>query len=121
MEPTWRCEIHCDVEDGVTVLTVAGRLGSEGAGRVRTELTRLMDAGHQQVLVDLAGVDYMNSAGLRALETTAGRLREAGGTLALSAVREPVRLVLEMAGLLETVAVEETRQAAILRLRGAGT
>ena len=106
MEPTWRCEVHCHLEDGVAVLTVAGRLGSEGATRLGSELRRLIEAGHQQLLVDLAGVDYMNSAGLEVVAATAKQLREVGGALALSGLREPVRLVVAMAGLTATVRIE---------------
>ena len=96
---TWRCEVHCHQEDEVTVLTVAGRVGSDGSSLLANELKQQIDAGRRRLRVDLTGVDYMNSAGLQALEAAAGHLRETGGTLSLSGVREPVRLVLEMAGL----------------------
>ena len=106
MEPTWRCEVHCHLEDGVAVLTVAGRLGSEGASRLGSELRRLIDTGHQRLLVNLAGVDYMNSAGLEVVAGAAKELTGAGGALALSGLREPVRLVLEMAGLTATIPID---------------
>jgi anti-anti-sigma factor len=106
MEPTWRCEVQCHLEDGVAVLTVTGRIGSEGASRLGAELSRLVDAGHQRLLVDLAGVDYMNSAGLEVIATTAKQLTAAGGALSLSGLREPVRLVVAMAGLTATVKID---------------
>lgn len=103
---TWRCEVHCHQEDEVTVLTVAGRVGRDGSALLADELKQQIDAGRRRVLVNLAGVDYMNSAGLRVLETAAGHLREGGGALSLSGVREPVRLVLEMAGLTGTIRID---------------
>jgi anti-anti-sigma factor len=103
---TWRCGVHCHQEDEVTVLTVAGRVGADGSSMLAHELKHQIDAGRRRVLVDLAGVDYMNSAGLRVLETAAGHLRQSGGALTLSGVREPVRLVLEMAGLNGLVAAK---------------
>ena len=118
MEPTWRCEVHCHIEDGVAVLTVTGRVGSEGAPRLGSELRRLIDAGHQRLLVDLAGVDYMNSAGLEVVANAAKELTGTGGVgaayrgggpgrvLALSGLREPVRLVLAMAGLTATIRID---------------
>ena len=106
MEPTWRCEVHCHIEDGVAVVTVTGRVGSEGAPRLGSELRRLIDAGHQRLLVDLAGVDYMNSAGLEVVANAAKELTGTGGVLALSGLREPVRLVLAMAGLTATIRIE---------------
>ena len=106
MEPTWRCEVHCQLEDGVAVLTVAGRVGSEGASRLGSELRRLIDAGHRRLLVNLAGVDYMNSAGLEVVAAAAKELTGTGGALALSGLREPVRLVLAMAGLTATIPID---------------
>jgi anti-anti-sigma factor len=61
-------------------------------------------------------VDYVNSAGLRILEAAAGELAARGGGLALAAVREPVRLVLEMAGLSAIIAIDETRASTVLRV-----
>jgi anti-sigma B factor antagonist len=107
MEPTWRCEVQCHLEDGVAVLTVTGRVGSEGAPQLGSELRRLIDAGHQRLRVDLAGVDYMNSAGLEVVAAAAQQLTGTGGALALSGLREPVRLALAMAGLTATIRIDQ--------------
>jgi anti-anti-sigma factor len=113
---TWRCELHSHQEDGVAVLTVAGRIGLDGAPLLAEELKRQIEGGASRVLVDLSAVDYVNSAGLRTLEAAARQLAAGGGGLALAGVREPVRLVLEMAGLSAIIAIDETRASAVLRL-----
>ena len=63
----------------------------------------LIRDGATRLLLDLARVDYISSAGLVALDAVMGRLHESGGDLVICGVCEPVRLALEMAGLIESL------------------
>ena len=114
MSTPWTLEIDCSVEDGLVVLALAGRLGTDSADRLTRAITDVLRDGRQRVLLDLGRVDYLSSAGLRALDGAAGRLREAGGNMVLCAPGDPVRLVLELAGL--PVVVEASREAGLDRL-----
>ncbi|GAB3085295.1 STAS domain-containing protein [Micromonospora schwarzwaldensis] len=79
---------------GCTVLEVRGELDMATSPQLHEALQRLVDAGTRQVVVDLAGVGFMDSSGLGALVVMFKALREAGGRLVLAAVRPPVRSVL---------------------------
>jgi anti-anti-sigma factor len=50
------------------------------------------------VQLDLTAVDYLSSAGLEVLRDAAASIRDAGGTLTLVAVSEPVSVALKLAG-----------------------
>ena len=71
--------------------------------RERPALQSALEQGRQRsasrLVVDLAGVDYLSSAGLNALELSARRCERDGGRLVLAAVPEPVRIAVELAGL----------------------
>ena len=116
MDPTWRLTIGQDTRGGILVLSVGGRLGSESSGRLLEALAAALRAGERQILVDLQGVDYVSSAGIRALAAAAARVHAAGGRLVLCAVTEPVRIVLAMGGLLADVPAEPTLDAGVGRL-----
>jgi anti-anti-sigma factor len=63
-------EIAVSQEQGkvpVTVLRVTGDLNAATYEQFQTEAKKAIDAGTQNLLVDLKGVQYMSSAGMRAL------------------------------------------------------
>ena len=117
MLDTWKLNVRWDIQDSVTVVTVGGRLGCESSGTLIETLLDVVGQGHQRILIDLGQVDYVSSAGLLALDAAGGRIHEAGGILGLCGLCEPVRLVLELAGLLEELVVEPSREAGLARMR----
>jgi anti-anti-sigma factor len=121
MKSVWQLEIERGVQDGVLVLTLSGRLGTASAGGLIDAVLQAVEAGHLAILIDLAGVDYMSSPGLIAVDAAAGRMRVAGGRLALCGACDPVRLVLEFGGVLGDVPLEATRTEGLARLRRGGT
>jgi anti-sigma B factor antagonist len=109
---TWDLRFTSNNSNGICVLNLAGRLGGANAPALETALeTAIRKAGHRLV-VDLSGVDYLSSGGLKALAGAADRCRQNGGTLILAAVAEPVRITLELAELLAEIPVEPSIEAA---------
>ena len=106
--------------DNVLVLELAGRVGAASAGLLTEAVVRAFDRG-DRLVVDFSGVDYLSSAGLRALEVVAGQGAGNGGgsgTVVLCAVSEPVRIALDLGGLLPRLRIEASRDLAIARARG---
>jgi anti-anti-sigma factor len=112
---TWRLTITREVEQGVLIVTVAGRLGTASSGVLVETLVQAIRDGHRRILCDLEGVDYASSAGLRALDAISGRMHAAGGDLVLCSLSEPVRAVFELSDLLAHFAIEPSRDAGIAR------
>jgi anti-anti-sigma factor len=113
----WPLSIHAERCDGVLVLAPCGRLGTVSSGDLIEVIADALGAGERLLVLDLAGVDYISSAGLLALDAVLGRLHQAGGQLVLASLSEPVRLACDFAGLLPHFTVEPSRDAAIQRLR----
>ena len=86
-----------EIVDGVCVVSVVGDVDLSTAGRLRDALLSSAAAGHPLV-VDLAGVRFLDAAGISALvsgrQATGGRLRIVGAT-------GVVHRVLSVTGLLE--------------------
>ena len=100
-------------ENAVVILGLTGRIDAANAGLLEENVHRLIDAGEQRLVFDLAGVDYVSSAGLRVFLVAAKRLRSADGMLALAALQDRVREVFEMAGLSSVLRVCPTRDEAV--------
>lgn len=83
-------------EDGVAVVVPSGRLDLPVASALRTQLLDLVTAGHTRIVVDLSGVDLIDSSGLGALVFGFEAARESGGDLKIMSPGEQPTLVLEL-------------------------
>ncbi|HSE92212.1 MAG TPA: STAS domain-containing protein [Methylomirabilota bacterium] len=84
---------------GVVVLSPVGRIGHDEAEPFRHALEAYLDAcsaGSDAVVLDLAGVEYVSSAGLRALLLAARQVKAQGGTLVVAAMQPFVQEVFEI-------------------------
>src|SRR5574342_57656 len=59
----------------VTVLQVAGKTDSASAEELHKKIMEVVDAGARHLVLDLSGVPYMSSAGLRVLQDAFSKLR----------------------------------------------
>lgn len=91
--------VRTDIEPRSTgaTLTVAGRLGTDGARDLRAALWAVVTPG-STVYVDLAAVDYISSAGLAVLREVAALQRTSGGSLVVTEQSEMVALAFRLAG-----------------------
>jgi anti-sigma B factor antagonist len=84
---------------GHTVLEVGGEVDVYTAPKLRERLAELIDAGAGKVVVDLDGVDFLDSTGLGVLVGALKRLRAAGGTFGLVCAKEPLLKIFRITAL----------------------
>jgi len=113
-----RWPLHCtvDAQDGVPIVVASGRVSYRTAATLAAVLHQVV--GDAKVLsglvLDLQQVDYISSAGLRAIEAALVRLADA--KLILVAPPEPVRIAFDLAGLSTRVAIAPSRPEALARI-----
>lgn len=95
------------------LLEVEGRVDSSTVSELDEALNERIDQGTVNLVVDLSKVDYMSSAGLRALVSALKRVKNDGGDLRLCAPSERVREVLELAGLDSIFEIYEDQVTAV--------
>jgi anti-sigma B factor antagonist len=86
-------------EGSWAVLSVKGDVDIYTAPRLRERIVGLADEGSLRIVVDLQGVEFMDSTGLSVLVAGLKRLKENDGVLALVVTREPVLRILSITGL----------------------
>jgi anti-sigma B factor antagonist len=108
-------EIRVTEQDGVTLVEVIGRVDSTNAEQLGEALITEIEAGHTQIVLDLAGVDYMSSAGLREIVSALKRAKRSvdGGDVRIAQPSYRVREVLEMAGLDTIIQIYPTQVEAV--------
>jgi stage II sporulation protein AA (anti-sigma F factor antagonist) len=113
----WSLSVHQHIDEDVVVVSLRGRVGKVTGGTLAAALTSAIETSHQHVVVELTQVDYISSPGLLALEAAAAQLERRGRRLLLCGLSEPVRLALDVAGLLPHLAIEPTLADAKIRSR----
>jgi len=100
------------------VIAPAGRVDSVSSAELERVVVARLDGGERRLVLDLSGVEYISSAGLRVLLMAAKRLKAPPAALVLCGLGPSVRTVLELAGFLPLFTVEAGREQALARVGG---
>ncbi|MHB1912513.1 MAG: STAS domain-containing protein [Acidimicrobiales bacterium] len=98
--------------NGFAVLAVRGEVDVYTAPRLRERLVEMVSQGHRQVVVDLEGVDFLDSTGLGVLVGGLKRLRSHEGDLTLVCTQRRILKVFEITGLTKVFQLYEDVEAA---------
>ena len=85
-------------ESNSTVVKVTGSVDALTAAELSKVLTAQITEGHANLVVDLTGVEFMSSAGLRTLLGAVKEARSNGGDLRITSTNPGVDKVLKMSG-----------------------
>jgi anti-anti-sigma factor len=86
-------------EASVKCISAKGRVDALSSQDIQKAFDRLILDGERLLLVDMGGVNYVSSAGLRVFLSTQKQLKKVGGEIVLVAMTQPVLEVFEMSGL----------------------
>ncbi|CAN5791519.1 hypothetical protein BH23ACT12_BH23ACT12_23860 [soil metagenome] len=87
------------------VVSLLGDLDFHTARRLREKLLELHAQGINNVVLDMASLEFIDSSGLSVLVSGLKRLRNSDGNLTLKAVPEQTRRVLEVSGLSQVLSI----------------
>jgi len=100
--------------DSVEVVQINGRIElGEGSAAVRDVLRDLLAKGRKKILLNLADVDYIDSAGLGSLVSAFTSVRNEGGELKLVYLTKKVQDLLQMTKLYTVFDIFDDETAAI--------
>jgi anti-anti-sigma factor len=108
-----------ELTNGVLKVGLHGRMDIAGVEAISLPLTSLTAPAGRRVIVDLSGVDFLASIGVRTLLQNARALSLRGGAMALCGAVPIVAQVLESAGVKNVVPVSPDLEAARATLPGA--
>ncbi|CAH2030337.1 STAS domain-containing protein [Trichlorobacter ammonificans] len=91
-------EIREHREAGGIVLSIAGRMDAITTPTYEGKLHELIASGDTRVVIDFGSLDYISSAGLRALLTTAKALKAAAGEVRFARITGTVKDVFDISG-----------------------
>jgi anti-anti-sigma factor len=99
-------EISSVLVDGTARVALHGELDLASAHQMEERLASIDEQGPSLLVVDLGGLIFIDSSGLRVLLLADARARERGYELVLLPGQEPVQRVFEMTGALDVLRFE---------------
>lgn len=112
-------EITTESKRNVLIVTLAGDLDEHTAGDLRVTVERELDKGiHEHLLLNLSGLEFMDSSGLGVILGRYRRINQAGGRVAVCDLTPQVARIFEFSGLARIIRTYPTEKAAMAYLQG---
>ncbi len=100
-------------ESDITIVNFTGELDSNTSGDAEEKANELIGGGVTKMIFNFVDLDYMSSAGLRVLLSSAKQLEAVGGELRISNLNEIVQEVFDMSGFSTILSVFGTEEEAL--------
>jgi anti-sigma B factor antagonist len=110
--PTREARVQIEVVRPGCLVALRGRLSSTSVGDVRTALSDAIEAGVDDIVVDMSGVELMDATGLGVLVGSHRRAERAGRRLVLHNVPERIERLLLATRLHRVLCVDRLTPAA---------
>jgi len=106
------------INDTINKVVLSGRMDFAGTQEIDTKFTAYTAAGSKNVIVEMSGVDFVASIGIRSLITNAKALQMKGKRLVLLHLQEEVKGVLDTAGITALLTTFTDESEAIASFEG---
>lgn len=90
---------------GYCLISPEDRIDTINARLFETDINILIEGGNTNLIIDMGGLEYISSSGLRVVLSTRKKLIPAGGYLRLCNLQPSVREVFEISGFSNIVPV----------------
>jgi anti-anti-sigma factor len=99
----------------ILILRMRGRLDAISSPSTEKKVFDSINSGQEKLLLDLSGISYLSSAGMRMLLSTTKKLKSLSGKLVVCNVTSNVMDVLKMSGFDHVLEISSTEDEALRR------
>lgn len=104
------------LKNGAVKINLSGRMDIIGVGEIETKFAGMTAAPRTAIIVDMSGVPYMSSIGIRALLMNAKAVGRRGGKLVLLNPQADVKNVLVTSGIDQLISIFSDLEQAIVKV-----
>jgi anti-sigma B factor antagonist len=101
------------VGEGRTVVEVSGEIDVYTAPKLRESLLNLVDSGNYQLIIDMEGVEFLDSTGLGVLVGGLKRVRAHDGAIDLVCTQGRILRIFRITGLSNVFSIYDSVEAAL--------
>ncbi len=105
--------INEKIENGISTFVVVGRIDSQSALDMDLVLQDAITQNKHKIILEMSGVVYMCSSGLRSLADVLTKTRKNGGDVKLADVNPKVIRILEMIGFDKHFSIHKSARLAV--------
>ena len=103
------CELEIKEGKGVLEVAIKGEIDHHGAVGVRARIdAKISEISPKKTVIDLSGIEFMDSSGLGLIMGRYALMQKMGGTLSVRNPNDRIVKIFEMAGLDKIVEIEST-------------
>ena len=106
-------EINTKKERNTLIISLKGRMDAVTSPEFEKSLKELIEAGENNILINLSGLEYISSAGLRSILTIAKLLKAKEGKILFSGLQGPVKDVFNISGFGSIFKIYDSEAAAL--------
>ena len=106
-------EIKQEKKGDVTVMNVSGRLDATTATELEASLVPVIEESGEKIVLNLEGLEYISSAGLRILLLGMKMVKKISGKMVICEMRDHIREIFEIAGFLPIFTIVATEEDAL--------
>jgi anti-sigma B factor antagonist len=106
-------EIRVSEQGKVQILACEGRMDAQVSGLLKERIKELLDKGATELVLDLKGLEFLDSSGLGALVSCLRRIREKKGEIRLAGLRPEVRSIFDITRVSRLFPIFETVEDAL--------
>jgi anti-sigma B factor antagonist len=99
--------------NGKPVLDLTGEVDSYNSPKLREKMVSLIDEGNPDLIINMTGVDYIDSTGLGTLVGGLKRASEKNGAIRLICPNEQIYKVFNITGLVKVFSIFDNEAAAL--------
>ncbi|MCF7974090.1 MAG: STAS domain-containing protein [Phycisphaerae bacterium] len=105
--------ITINKEDRVLIASIEGRLDAATSPDMETQMNEAIEKEQSPVLLDLASLEYISSAGLRVILSLAKKVKSSGHLFMLCALQESVEQIFQISGFVGILNIAANKEAAL--------
>src|ERR1700731_4194220 len=103
-------EAQVEEKGDVIVIRVQGRLDAASSPQLEKKINSIIESGHFKLILNLSGVDYLSSAGMRLMLSISKKLKHLEGKIVACGLNEDVMDVIKMAGFHQVLELYPTEE-----------
>jgi anti-anti-sigma factor len=115
-----KMKISKTIENNSLVIDVSGRLDSYTSPELAQFFENQLERSHRSVILDMANLDYISSAGLRLILNTSKLLKSKNETFALCRMQDHIREIFEISGFDTFLKIYPSLKEALLHSSASG-
>jgi anti-sigma B factor antagonist len=113
-------EVIQEKRTSMMFLSLKGRIDENNAQTLEESLTKLIENGAKELIVDCSQIEHINNAGLRTLLNIAKKALDAEGRIALHSLSQSAKEIFDKTGFSMVSRIYETREEAIANVAASG-